>query len=175
MTIEEVSKLSGIDPWFLDKIRNIIHMERRITNERLRSETIKDAKILGFSDARIGHLVGKPADNIREFRKAHHIVPFTKQIDTLAAEWPTNTNYVYLTYGGSEDDLVHSEKDRIMVLGSGCYRIGSSVEFDWCCVNMALAVKGSTREGIMGNWSTGKGTADGDVAGELGLVVHCQS
>jgi len=167
MTIEEVSKLSGIDPWFLDKIRNIIHMERRITNERLRSETIKDAKILGFSDARIGHLVGKPADNIREFRKAHHIVPFTKQIDTLAAEWPTNTNYLYLTYGGSEDDLVHSEKDRIMVLGSGCYRIGSSVEFDWCCVNMALALKGSTREVIMVNCNPETVSTDFDVLDKL--------
>src|SRR5213595_1441773 len=139
MTIAEVSKLSGIDPWFLDKIRNIVHMERRITNEGLRGEMIKDAKILGFSDARIGRLVGKTADSIRQFRKINRIVPFTKQIDTLAAEWPTNTNYLYLTYGGSEDDIVRSEKDRIMVLGSGCYRIGSSVEFDWCCVNMALA------------------------------------
>src|SRR5207245_10779057 len=117
-------------------IRNIIHMERRITNERLRSDTIKDAKILGFSDARIGHLVGKPADNIREFRKAHHIVPFTKQIDTLAAEWPTNTNYVYLTYGGSDDDLVHSAQAPIMVLSSVCYRSSTSVAFDGISADM---------------------------------------
>jgi len=167
MTIEEVSKLSGIDSWFLDKIRNIIHMERRITNERLRDETIRSAKILGFSDARIGRLAGKTADNIRQFRKANHIVPFTKQIDTLAAEWPTNTNYLYLTYGGSEDDIVRSEKDRIMVLGSGCYRIGSSVEFDWCCVNMALALKGSTREVIMVNCNPETVSTDFDVLDKL--------
>src|SRR5207302_4820768 len=167
MTIEEVSKLSGIDPWFLDKIQNIIHMEHRITNERVRDNTIRSAKILGFSDARIGRLVGKTADNIRQFRKANRIVPFTKQIDTLAAEWPTNTNYLYLTYGGSEDDIVRSEKDRIMVLGSGCYRIGSSVEFDWCCVNMALALKGSTREVIMVNCNPETVSTDFDVLDKL--------
>src|SRR6266581_4253726 len=167
MTIEEVSKLSGIDPWFLDKIRNIIDMERRISNERLRVETIKDAKNLGFSDARIGRLVGKTADSIRQFRKINRIVPFTKQIDTLAAEWPTNTNYLYLTYGGSEDDIVRSEKDRIIVLGSGCYRIGSSVEFDWCCVNMALALRGPTREVIMVNCNPETVSTDFDVLDKL--------
>src|SRR5438034_6679829 len=142
-------------------------MERRITNERLRDETIRSAKILGFSDARIGSVAGKTADNIRQMRKADHIVPFTKQIDTLAAEWPTSTNNLYLTYGGSEDDIVRSEKDRIMVLGSGCYRIGSSVEFDWCCVNMALALKGSTREVIMVNCNPETVSTDFDVLDKL--------
>src|SRR5207302_669496 len=167
MTIEEVSKLSGIDPWFLDKIQNIVHMERRITNGGLKGETIKNAKILGFSDARIGRLLGKTADSIRQFRKINRIVPFTKQIDTLAAEWPTNTNYLYLTYGGSEDDITHSEKDRVIVLGSGCYRIGSSVEFDWCCVNMALALKGSTRDVIMVNCNPETVSTDFDVLDKL--------
>src|SRR6184192_4969648 len=113
MSMDEITRLSGIDPWFLDKIKNIVDMEKRVVKERLRDETIKDAKILGLSDARIGHLLGKTADSIRQFRKINRIVPFTKQIDTLAAEWPTNTNYLYLTYGGSEDDIVHSEKDLI--------------------------------------------------------------
>jgi carbamoyl-phosphate synthase large subunit len=166
-SIEEVSKLSGIDPWFLDKIRNILLMEGRITNERLRADTIRSAKILGFSDERIGRLIGKPSENIRRFRKSQGIVPFTKQIDTLAAEWPTNTNYLYLTYGGSEDDLVYPEKDRIVVLGSGCYRIGSSVEFDWCCVNMALALKRPTREVIMVNCNPETVSTDFDVLDKL--------
>ena len=166
-SIEEVSKLTGIDPWFLDKIRNILHMEARIRKERLRADTVGSAKILGFSDERIGRLIGKTADSVRQFRKTHGVVPFTKQIDTLAAEWPTNTNYLYLTYGGSEDDIVHSEKDRIIVLGSGCYRIGSSVEFDWCCVNMALALKGSTREVIMVNCNPETVSTDFDVLDKL--------
>jgi carbamoyl-phosphate synthase large subunit len=166
-SIEEVSKLSGIDPWFLDKIRNILLMEDRITNERLIADTIRDAKILGFSDARIARLIGKTTDNIREFRKSKGIVPFTKQIDTLAAEWPTNTNYLYMTYGGNEDDLTYPEKDRIVVLGSGCYRIGSSVEFDWCCVNMALALKSPTREVIMINCNPETVSTDFDVLDKL--------
>jgi carbamoyl-phosphate synthase large subunit len=164
---EEVSKLSGINPWFLDKIRNILLMEDRITNERLIADTIRDAKILGFSDARIARLIGKTTDNIREFRKSKGIVPFTKQIDTLAAEWPTNTNYLYMTYGGNEDDLTYPAKDRIMVLGSGCYRIGSSVEFDWCCVNMALALKSPTREVIMINCNPETVSTDFDVLDKL--------
>src|SRR5437660_64429 len=142
-------------------------MERRITNDGLKGETIKDAKILGFSDARIGRLVGKTADSIRQFRKINRIVPFTKQIDTLAAEWPTNKDYLYLNYGGSEDDITHTEKDRIIVLGSGCYRIGSSVEFDWCCVNMALALKGLTREVIMVNCNPETVSTDFDVLDKL--------
>src|SRR5216683_234183 len=167
LSIEEVSKLSGIDPWFLDKIRNILLMEDRITNERLIADTIRDAKILGFSDARIARLIGKTTHDIREFRKSKGIVPFTKQIDTLAAEWPTNTNYLYMTYGGNEDDLTYSEKDRIVVLGSGCYRIGSSVEFDWCCVNMALALKSPTREVIMINCNPETVSTDFDVLDKL--------
>src|SRR5256886_5183972 len=142
-------------------------MEARIRKERLRADTVGSAKILGFSDERIGRLIGKTADSVRQFRKTHGVVPFTKQIDTLAAEWPTNTNYLYLTYGGSEDDIVHSEKDRIIVLGSGCYRIGSSVEFDWCCVNMALALKGSTREVIMVNCNPETVSTDFDVLDKL--------
>jgi len=89
------------------------------------------------------------------------------QIDTLAAEWPTNTNYLYMTYGGNEDDLTYPEKDRIVVLGSGCYRIGSSVEFDWCCVNMALALKGPTREVIMINCNPETVSTDFDVLDKL--------
>src|SRR5213594_2503712 len=166
-SIEEVSKLSGIDPWFLDKIRNILLMEDRITNERLIADTIRDAKILGFSDARMAQLIGKTTDNIREFRKSKGIVPFTKQIDTLAAEWPTKTNYLYRTYGGTEDDLPFVDQDKVVVLGSGCYRIGSSVEFDWCCVNMGLALRKPEQQVIMVNCNPETVSTDFDVLDKL--------
>lgn len=167
LSVSEVSKLSGIDPWFLDKLTNILQMERRIIKDGVRVDTIKNAKTLGFSDERIGRLVGQAANNIRQFRRTHGILPFTKQIDTMAAEWPTNTNYLYLTYGGSEDDIAYPSKDRIIVLGSGCYRIGSSVEFDWCCVNMALALKHPTREVIMINCNPETVSTDFDVLDKL--------
>ena len=165
--IEEVSKLTGIDPWFLDKVRNILDMEREIENEGLKEATVRKAKLLGFSDHKIGRLLGRLEDEVRYFRTSTGIVPVTKQIDTLAAEWPASTNYLYLTYGGSEDDLASVDGDKIMVLGSGCYRIGSSVEFDWCCVNMALALRKPGREVIMVNCNPETVSTDFDVLDKL--------
>src|SRR5437773_6431781 len=83
-------------------------------------ETVGEAKILGFSDRKIGRLVRKSEEDVRQFRKTEHIIPCTKQIDTLAAEWPANTNYLYLTYGGTEDDLPSQNHDNVVVLCSGC-------------------------------------------------------
>ncbi len=165
--IEEVSRLTGIDPWFLDKVRNILDMEREIENEGLKGATVRKAKLLGFSDHKIGRLLGRLEDEVRYFRTSTGIVPVTKQIDTLAAEWPASTNYLYLTYGGSEDDLASVDGDKIMVLGSGCYRIGSSVEFDWCCVNMALALRKPGREVIMVNCNPETVSTDFDVLDKL--------
>jgi len=165
--IEEVSRLTGIDPWFLDKVRNILDMEREIENEGLKGATVRKAKLLGFSDHKIGRLLGRLEDEVRYFRTSTGIVPVTKQIDTLAAEWPATTNYLYLTYGGSEDDLASVDGDKIMVLGSGCYRIGSSVEFDWCCVNMALALRRPGREVIMVNCNPETVSTDFDVLDKL--------
>jgi carbamoyl-phosphate synthase large subunit len=134
--IEEIYKLTGIDEWFLYKIQKILELQGRLKS-CLTPEILKEAKKLGFSDKKIGELVGKNETEIRKIRIQSGIIPVVKQIDTLAAEWPAKTNYLYLTYNGDFDDLIFESKKKVIVLGSGCYRIGSSVEFDWCCVNMA--------------------------------------
>src|SRR3989442_8990804 len=149
MSMDEITRLSGIDRWFLDKIKNIVDMERRIVKERVNPDIVRKAKEFGFSDKKLGKLLGKSEAQIRDYRKTHGILPVTKQIDTMAAEWPAATNYLYLTYGGEADDFEYNSGDRVGVLGSGCYRIGSRVEFDWCCVNMATALKKRVWEGIM--------------------------
>ncbi len=167
MKIDELSILSGIDLWFLDKIRNILEFEKTIKKTSLNPDVLKKAKTLGFSDHKIGELVGRTEDQIRELRKQNGITPWVKQIDSLAAEWPATTNYLYMTYGGDRDDLEYSAKSRVIVLGSGCYRIGSSVEFDWCCVNMALALGGKTNEVIMVNCNPETVSTDFDVLDKL--------
>ncbi len=167
LNADEVSKLTGIDPWFLDKIGNILRMERRIGKEGISEDTVRNAKILGFSDAKLAELTGISEEEIRSFRKNAGIVPCIKQIDTMAAEWPANTNYLYLTYGGTEDDVLFAERDKIVVLGSGCYRIGSSVEFDWCCVNLALALRRPDRDVIMVNCNPETVSTDFDVLDKL--------
>ena len=104
---------------------------------------------------------------IRQFRKKHNIVPVAKQIDTLAAEYPAKTNYLYLTYNGEEDDIEFKDKNNIIVLGSGAYRIGSSVEFDWCCVNSVFALKKSGYSSIMINCNPETVSTDYDVCDRL--------
>ena len=167
ITIEEITKLSGIDPWFLDKIKNIIDIEKRITKEKVNPDIVRKAKEFGFSDKKLGNLLGKNEAQIREYRKTHQILPVTKQIDTMAAEWPASTNYLYLTYGGEVDDFQYVPGDRVIVLGSGCYRIGSSVEFDWCCVNMATALKKRVSEVIMINCNPETVSTDFDILDKL--------
>ena len=167
INIEEVSKLTGIDRWFLEKIRNILAAEARIEKEGMTPDDVLHCKRLGFSDRKIGELIQGSEEEVRLFRKNEGIIPVVKQIDTLAAEWPASTNYLYLTYGGTEDDLPSTSRDRIMVLGSGCYRIGSSVEFDWCCVNMALALRRPGREVIMVNCNPETVSTDFDILDKL--------
>ncbi|MEM5836229.1 MAG: carbamoyl-phosphate synthase (glutamine-hydrolyzing) large subunit [Candidatus Aenigmatarchaeota archaeon] len=165
MSEEEIHKLTGIDEWFLHKIKRIVEMEEEIKN--LNEDTLRKAKKLGFSDKKIGELVGKSESEIREMRKSLGIVPVVKQIDTLAAEWPAKTNYLYLTYNGNYDDIEVEKKRKIIVLGSGCYRIGSSVEFDWCCVNMAWALKERGFESIMINCNPETVSTDFDIMDKL--------
>jgi carbamoyl-phosphate synthase large subunit len=167
LTTEEVSGLTGIDPWFLDKIVNILRLEQQIRREGIVGEILRSAKVLGFSDRKIGRIVRRSELEIRDLRTKTGIIPCTKQIDTLAAEWPASTNYLYLTYGGTEDDVQFLDRDRIIVLGSGCYRIGSSVEFDWCCVNMALALRKQDREVVMINCNPETVSTDFDVLDKL--------
>ncbi|NTV23855.1 MAG: carbamoyl-phosphate synthase (glutamine-hydrolyzing) large subunit [Nanoarchaeota archaeon] len=131
MSVEKIAGLTNIDPWFLYKIKEIAEM--RIAKE---PASLRKAKMLGFSDKQIGNYLGINEDEVRRLRKSHNILPYVKQIDTLAAEYPAKTNYLYMTYSASESDI--SKKDKgIIVLGSGPYRIGSSVEFDWCSVSCA--------------------------------------
>jgi len=144
MKIERINELSSIDPWFLNKIRNIIEMEKKLKNlsNNFNEKIIREAKRLGFSDKQLGYYFDLDELQMRHIRKTFKIEPVIKQIDTLAAEWPAQTNYLYLTYGGEYDDVrIKNKGKRVVVLGAGPYRIGSSVEFDWGTVNMVIGLK----------------------------------
>jgi len=171
--IEEIYQLSGVDPFFLHKIQNVVNMEKKLRSMNLEDgdvlETIKEAKRLGFSDKQIAICIKTHEMTIRKLRKEANIVPVVKQIDTLAAEWPAKTNYLYLTYGGDEDDIdFHSGKRKVMVLGAGVFRIGSSVEFDWCGVNTVWALKkNGVEEAIMVNYNPETVSTDYDMSDKL--------
>ena len=142
MSVEQIYKLSVIDPWFIEKIRNIVEMEKNLKESKFTLKLLRDAKKLGFSDKQVGRIIGKDDLEVRKIRKDAGIIPAVKQIDTLAAEWPAKTNYLYLTYGGDTNDFeVQSDQEKIIVLGAGPYRIGSSVEFDWGTVNMVWGLQ----------------------------------
>ncbi len=142
ISVERIHKLSAIDPWFIAKIQNIVEIEKKLKETMLDTKLLREAKRFGFSDKQIGRLVGKDDLEVRKIRKEAGILPVVKQIDTLAAEWPAQTNYLYLTYGGTTNDFeVESSQERIAVLGAGPYRIGSSVEFDWGTVNMVWGLQ----------------------------------
>jgi carbamoyl-phosphate synthase large subunit len=142
MTIKRINQLSAIDPWFLMKIKNIVNIEVKLRNSNFDVDLIKEAKKNGFSDRQIGRCLALDEFKCREIRQKFGIKPVVKQIDTLSAEWPAKTNYLYMTYGGYADDiLIENSKGSAIVLGAGPYRIGSSVEFDWGTVNMVWALK----------------------------------
>ena len=143
MTIERIYQLSFIDPWFLVKIKNIVDMEAKLRKSTFDENIVKKAKKMGFSDKQIARCQNLDEMQVRAFRQKFNIRPAVKQIDTLAAEWPAKTNYLYLTYGGDYDDVTVEKngKSRMVVLGAGPYRIGSSVEFDWGTVNMVWGLK----------------------------------
>ena len=127
-TLERIHSLSHIDPWFLQKLRRIVQVSK---------DDLLQAKRLGYSDSQLGF-----EEDVRLKREALGIVPCVKQIDTLAGEYPAQTNYLYLTYNGTEDDVpAGGLQNAVLVLGSGAYRIGSSVEFDWCGVNTVQALR----------------------------------
>ena len=142
ISVERIYKLSAIDPWFIEKIKNIVDTESKLVGKPLEYSLLKESKRFGFSDKQIARATGKKASQIRQIRKDFGIIPSVKQIDTLAAEWPAKTNYLYLTYGGDENDLeINPDEQGILVLGAGPYRIGSSVEFDWGTVNMVWGLQ----------------------------------
>ncbi len=143
-SVQRVHALTKIDNWFLYKIKHILELEKRLkrSGKRIRKELLLEAKRNGFSDKQLSLLLGFSHENsIRSLRKKWGIRPFVKQIDTLAAEFPAKTNYLYLTYNGSAHDVVPEGKKSIIVLGSGAYSVGSSVEFDWCTVNAVRSIQ----------------------------------
>jgi carbamoyl-phosphate synthase large subunit len=154
MPEDEVSKLSVIDPWFIHKFKNIVDVYRRISEAGKagleRDPTmVRDAKRFGFSDKQVAAAVGIDEEHARGMRERMGIEPCTKTIDTLAAEWPAKTNYLYMTYNGTEDEAKPTKAKKVIVLGAGPYRIGSSVEFDWGTMNMAWALKANGVEEVI--------------------------
>ena len=142
ISVEKIYKISAIDPWFIEKIKNIVDTEQKLKESKIEPNLLRESKKLGFSDRQIGRASGIDEMEIRQIRKKEGIVPVVKQIDTLAAEWPAKTNYLYLTYGGDKNDFeISPQEEGILVLGAGPYRIGSSVEFDWGTVNMVLGLQ----------------------------------
>ncbi|MFQ5877088.1 MAG: carbamoyl-phosphate synthase (glutamine-hydrolyzing) large subunit, partial [Acidobacteriota bacterium] len=143
-SVRSLHRLTGIDPWFLGKMARIVDLAAELRAARcgpLSGDLLRRAKRAGFGDAQIARLSRRPASDVARARSRAGITPVVKQIDTLAAEWPVRTNYLYLTYHGTEDDVVAPEGGRrVIILGSGAYRIGSSVEFDWCCVSAAASL-----------------------------------
>ncbi len=179
ITVEKIHDITKIDKWFLYKLENIVNVK----NEFVKYNSLNDlpfgllnkAKQYGFSDFQIARLVFKDAMNIyeamekvRNFRKMNNIVPYVKQIDTLAAEYPAQTNYLYLTYNASSHDIeFFNDEKSIITLGSGAYRIGSSVEFDWCCVNAAQTTKEVGYRSIMINFNPETVSTDYDICDRL--------
>ncbi len=169
-SIDRIYQLSKVDPWFLFKIRNIVEIEKKVaryTLENLSASLLKEAKEKGFSDLQLAKITKSTAQAVRETRKKQGIIPFVKQIDTLAAEYPAKTNYLYLTYNGTEDDLAFDEERQVIVLGGGAYRIGSSVEFDWCCVNAVMTLKKLSYRTIMLNNNPETVSTDYDTCDKL--------
>jgi carbamoyl-phosphate synthase large subunit len=169
-SIERIHSLTDIDRWFLHKIKNIVDLEKEIKGQDFKEfpkRLLLKAKQLGFSDKQIGILLGKEELDVREKRAELNVRPFVKQIDTLAAEYPAQTNYLYLTYNGSEHDVDFTDRNKVIVLGSGSYRIGSSVEFDWCCVNAVLTLRDLDYKTIMINYNPETVSTDYDICDKL--------
>ena len=156
--------------WFLHKIENIVQTRHTLkaagSIENVHKELMKRAKCMGFADSQIADLVSTSEDTVRAARKSLGITPFVKRIDTLAAEYPAHTNYLYTTYNASEHDVTFDEHGTI-VLGSGVYRIGSSVEFDWCAVTCARKLRNMGKRTIMINYNPETVSTDFDEADRL--------
>ncbi|MDR0442922.1 MAG: carbamoyl-phosphate synthase large subunit [Treponema sp.] len=180
-TADKIHSLTKIDKWFLHKIANVYETEKElrgtVSSEQgsvLVRELLAKAKRLGFSDSRIGEFCSLSEKEVRALREEFRIFPAVKQIDTLAAEYPAKTNYLYMSYcaaetasGGIPIDDVSPAGRGVMVLGSGAYRIGSSVEFDWCCVNAALTARKLGRYSIMVNCNPETVSTDYDMCDRL--------
>ncbi|MFA5876853.1 MAG: carbamoyl-phosphate synthase (glutamine-hydrolyzing) large subunit [Candidatus Paceibacterota bacterium] len=166
VSVEEIHKLSGITTWFLDKMKNIIELEKRLKKETLTAELLRQVKQAGFSDKQIGTITDKTEVAVRALREKKNVTPAVKQIDTLAGEFPAKTNYLYVTYHGTEHDVIPGKKG-IAVLGSGPYSIGSSVEFDWSSVQVLKTLQAEGRETVMINYNPETVSTDYDMSDRL--------
>jgi len=179
-TVDQIHELTKIDRWFLVKLRNIFDLKNQLQSYEslgdLPDEILKQAKIFGFSDFQIARHVLKPESStiassmleVRKTRKSRNILPVVKQIDTLAAEFPAQTNYLYMTYNGTDHDIPFSGDNKsVIVLGSGAYRIGSSVEFDWCSVNALYTVNEQGYRSVMINYNPETVSTDYDICDRL--------
>lgn len=167
---DKVSELTGVTSWFIDKMANILMTESalgRCVKKDIPSGLLREAKRRGFSDLQIAMITGGKEAGIRKLRQKSCIVPKVKQIDTLAAEYPAKVNYLYLTYHGEEDDIQAGLKNQVVVLGGGPYRIGSSVEFDWCCVNAVNALKKMRYRAVTVNCNPETVSTDYDICDKL--------
>ncbi|KAF2736658.1 carbamoyl-phosphate synthase [Polyplosphaeria fusca] len=169
-SVDKIHELSKIDKWFLYKLQNIVDLTHELEEIGslfgLKKETILKAKKLGFSDKQIAKAVNSSEDEVRARRKSFGIRPWVKKIDTLAAEFPADTNYLYTTYNASSHDVTFDDHGTL-VLGSGVYRIGSSVEFDWCAVNAAMSLNKLGKKTVMINYNPETMSTDYDVADRL--------
>ncbi|KAF3803478.1 Carbamoyl-phosphate synthase arginine-specific large chain, partial [Colletotrichum gloeosporioides] len=169
-SVEKVHELTKIDKWFLYKLQNLVDCTREMEQagglEALKKDQILKAKKLGFSDRQIANSVGSTEDKVREARLGFGIRPWVKKIDTLAAEFPADTNYLYTTYNASSHDVTFDDKG-IIILGSGVYRIGSSVEFDWCAVGATQALREMGNKTVMINYNPETYSTDFDTADKL--------
>jgi carbamoyl-phosphate synthase large subunit len=177
VSVDELHRITGIDKYFIQVVKDIVDLAEELrskkdvikSNYELLVKTIAKAKEYGFSDEQLSKLLGMDVEYLRKLRISEGIRPYVKQIDTLAAEWPARTNYLYLTYGGSIDDLDFSRKskEKILVLGAGVFRIGVSVEFDWATVNLSKAVSRRGYEVIVLNYNPETVSTDWDVNEKL--------
>ncbi len=179
-SIEKIHDLTKIDPWFLYKLEHIIQIEDKLSTfhslENISKDFLWDLKKKGFSDFQIARIVLNSEDNtiekdilkVRNFRKKMGVLPVVKQIDTLAGEFPAQTNYLYFTYHGTTSDILcEDNKESVIVLGSGAYRIGSSVEFDWGSVNAVNTVGREGYRSVMLNYNPETVSTDYDVCDRL--------
>jgi len=180
-TIDQIHDLTKIDKWFLEKLKHIIDIDEQMkalkSVNNLDKELLKTAKVYGFTDFQIARAVGLESEignmhkamlTIRQLRKNYGILPVVKQIDTLAAEYPAHTNYLYVTYSGVASDITFDrDKRSIIVLGSGAYRIGSSVEFDWCGVQALNTIRKEGYRSVMINYNPETVSTDYDMCDRL--------
>ena len=179
-TVDQIHELTKIDRWFLNKLKHIIDIDEELKTKNINTldkELLRTAKVYGFTDFQIARAVGLEEECkkmheamriVRRLRKSFGILPVVKQIDTLAAEYPAQTNYLYATYAGVASDITFSnDRNSVIVLGSGAYRIGSSVEFDWCGVQALNTIRRQGYRSIMINYNPETVSTDYDMCDRL--------